>query len=202
MSRSAPSLAVMTYTLAFAGICWIDSAAAVRQAHPSDAAALTTQQVNREKQLAALRLRAQDRLAQDLSWYSAAELREIEAQYVSIPPTRRQTLETLVANYPRSNRAGCAVVELARMSAGDVRERYLKIAIDEHADAWFENGTQVGPFAMALLAVHYAGLDRLTEAERLAGEISARYPGSVDSTGASLDEMLPALKLLKPRKQF
>jgi hypothetical protein len=65
----------------------------------------------------------------------------------------------LAARYPRSNRAGCAAVELAQMSTGDVREQYLKKAIDQHSDAWFENGAQVGPLAMALLAMHYAGLD-------------------------------------------
>jgi transketolase len=200
MNRSAASIATLTYTLALAGICSIHSRATVAQAQASDQPALTTQHVSREAQLAALRLKAQNRMAQDLTWYSATELREIEAEYVSIRSPRRQTLEALAARYPRSNRAGCAIAELARMSAGDVRERYLKIAIDEHSDAWFENGTQVGPLAMALLAVHYAGLDRLAEAERLAAEMSARYPGAVDSTGASLDELLPALKLLRPRK--
>ena len=74
----------------------------------------------------------------------------------------------LAARYPRSNRAGCAAVELAQMSTGDVREQYLKKAIDQHSDAWFENGAQVGPLAMTLLAMHYAGLDRLPEAEKLA----------------------------------
>jgi hypothetical protein len=111
---------------------------------------------------------------------------------------RGVSLEALAAKYPRSNRAGCAIVELAQMSTGNVREQYLKRAIDEHADDWFENGAQVGPLAMAFLAMHYAGLDRLSEAERLAAELSARYPESVDSTGASLDEVLPGPKFLRP----
>jgi hypothetical protein len=155
-----------------------------------------------------LRLKAQNRVAQDLLWYSATELLDIEAQYrstrlaqTSLPDrNRRQILEALATKYPRSNRAGCAVVELAKMSAGDVKEQYLKKAIDEDADAWFENGSQVGPLEMALLAMDYAGFDHLPEAERLAAELSARYPGSVDSTGASLDEVLPGLKSLRPPK--
>jgi hypothetical protein len=208
MTKTRASLAAVTCTLVFAGLSSIDNRAAAAQAQTRERTALTSQQVSREDQLAALRLKAEDRRAQDLAWYSAAELRDIEARYLStrlgrtpfVDSRQRLGLEALAAEYPRSNRAGCAVLELAQLSAGDVRERYLKVAIDEHADAWFANGAQVGPLAMALLAVHYAGLDRLIEAERVAAEIFARYPGSVDSTGASLDEVLAALKLLRPRK--
>jgi hypothetical protein len=191
-----------------AGVWSISDRAVLAQAQAGAGASLTTQEASRDRHLAALRLKAQNRVAQDLIWYSAAELLDIEAQYrstrlaqTSLPDhNRRQILEALATKYPRSNRAGCAVVELAQMSAGEVREQYLKKAIDEHADAWFENGSQVGPLAMALLAMHYAGFDRLAEAERLAAELSARYPGSIDSTGASLDEVLPGLKGLRPPK--
>ena len=86
------------------------------------------------------------------------------------------------------------------MSTGDLREQYLNKAINEHADAWFENGAQVGPLAMALLAMHYAGLDRLPEAEKLAAELLVRHPGSVDTSGAPLDELLAGLKSLRPPK--
>jgi hypothetical protein len=204
MNRSTASIAAVTFALI--GL-WL-SAPAVAEAQATNPAVGTIQHASREDRFAALRLRAKDRMADDSTWYSAAELREIEARYLSTrlrgtpfaDSRSRQGLEALAAEYPRSNRAGCAVLELAQMSAGDVRERYLKVAIDEHADAWFANGTQVGPLAMALLAVHYAGRDRWIEAERLAAEISARFPGSVDSTGASLDDVFPALKLLSPRK--
>jgi hypothetical protein len=92
------------------------------------------------------------------------------------------------------------VLELARLSSGNERERYLKRAIADHDDAWFEDGAQVGPLARALLAMYYAELDRFDEAERLATEIVTRYPGSIDSGGGSLDDVLPALKLLRPPK--
>ena len=189
MLRLVTSIYAIACTLALAGVWLISDRAVLAQAQAGDGAPLTTQEASREGRLAALRLKAQNRVAQDHIWFSATELLDIEAQYrstrlaqTSLPDrNRRQILEALATKYPRSNRAGCAVVELAQMSAGDVKEQYLKKAIDEHADAWFENGSQVGPLAMALLAMHYAGFDRLPEAERLATELSARYPGSVDS---------------------
>jgi hypothetical protein len=174
---------------------------------PPDAVRQTAAR-EREARLAALRARAQQRIAEDATRYSASELTDIEARYratrrpfwpVPAPDhDARFKLQELVETYRRSNRAGCAVLELAQMSEGRERERYLKAAIADHDDAWFENGAQVGPLARALLAMLYAGVDRLDEAERLAGEIASRYPGSVDTAGAPLDDVLPALKMLRP----
>jgi hypothetical protein len=48
--------------------------------------------------------------------------------------------------------------------------------------------------------MHYVGLERYDEAERLASEVAGRFPGSVDTAGAPLDDLLPALKLLRPSK--
>src|ERR1700752_1844987 len=113
---------------ALAGVWSISAHAVLAQAQAGDGTPLTTQEARRERHLAALRLKAQNRVAQDLLWYSATELLDIEAQYrstrlaqTSLPDrNRRQILEALATKYPRSNRAGCAVVELAQMSAGDV----------------------------------------------------------------------------------
>ena len=88
-------------------------------------------------------------------------------------------------------------MELAQQSTGARRERYLREAIGFEGDAWFENGVQVAALARAMLAVHLAGLERFDEAERVATELVTRFPGSVDSTGASLDDTLLAIKLLR-----
>jgi hypothetical protein len=71
----------------------------------------------------------------------------------------------LVAKYPRSTRAGCAVLQLAQHSNGDARKRYLELAIANHGDAWCDNGVQVGALARALLAMSYADANRFDEAE-------------------------------------
>ena len=115
------------------------------------------------------------------------------------PPPRR-FCTNLIATYPKSNRAGCALVELARGSNGEARERYLKEAIASHGDAWFENGVQVGAIARALLSTHYAGQDRWDEAERLARELSDDYAGSIDESGWPLDDVLTGVRLLRSKK--
>jgi hypothetical protein len=206
--KSAFWLVVAIVTAASAGS---HAARAPRQDPPNaqqDAiAVLKKDQAAREAKLARLRAKAYQRASDDSRVYSNEELRDIEVRYQATRLnglfTARDAaprLQELVEKYPRSNRAGCAVLELARLSSGNERERYLKRAIADHDDAWFEDGAQVGPLARALLAMYYAELDRFDEAERLATEIVTRYPGSIDSGGGSLDDVLPALKLLRPPK--
>lgn len=56
-------------------------------------------------------------------------------------------LERVVRTYPKSNRAGSAMLYLARLSSGEQREAYLKKAIKDHGDTWYGNGVQVGALA-------------------------------------------------------
>jgi hypothetical protein len=109
-------------------------------------------------------------------------------------------LEELIERYPGSNRAGCAVLELARLSSGATRERFLRKAMANHSEAWFETGVQVGALARAMLAIHLAGLERFDEAEQVATELVTQFPGSIDDSGAPLDDVLASIKLLRPPK--
>ena len=170
--------------------------------------AIAAQQRAREEKLAALREKARQRLADDTRWYGPEELRDIEDRYRAahqpftaflLPGSRPQLVE-LAEKYPRSTRSGCAALQLARSSAAEDRERSLETVIQLHSDAWCEDGVQVGLLARALLAMHFVGLERYDEAERLASEVAVRFPGSVDTAGAPLDDLLPALKLLRPSK--
>ncbi len=112
-------------------------------------------------------------------------------------PDGIKTLQELIGRYPRSNRAGCALLELARLSSGTMREQYLRQAIAAHSDAWFENGVQVGALARATLAVDLAALERFDEAERVAAELVAMFPGAIDDSGATLDVVLKSIRLLR-----
>jgi hypothetical protein len=168
-----------------------------------------SQEVGRDERLAALRARAQERLEQDRLVYSDSELRDIEARYGSghqdmvstvFKPRGESILTALIARYPKSMRAGCAVLELAQNSRGEVRKKYLDLAIARHGDAWCADGVQVGGLARALLAMDYVSVDRFDEAERIAREMLRLYPGAVDSAGAPLDSVLDGIKLLRPPK--
>lgn len=160
----------------------------------------------RAARIAVLRAQAKEHIEQERALYTEEQLRDIKARYraahqESYPMFLRREaapiLRDLVAAYPRSNRAGCAVLDLAHLASGEARERYLKEAIADHSDAWCESGVQVGGLARARLAVHYVWLERFDEAERLAEEVQSMFPGAIDESGAPLEDVLKAVKLLR-----
>ena len=154
-----------------------------------------------EPSLESLRAAAQARMREDRARFSADEMRQIETLYQSANKDvraegARDALQELVAKYPASNRAGCALLYVARMVQGAERENLLKQAIASHGDARYGDGTQVGAFARALLADHYRRTDRVDEAKKLAAEVAAAFPGAVDHSGNRLAEILRKLGLL------
>src|SRR4030095_5775237 len=86
-----------------------------------------------------LRAKAQERMQQHLAVYSREELLELEYLYQSANrnlsgPDAKQILQRVVDQFPKSNRAGSAVLYLAQMSSGADRERHLKSAIETYGD--------------------------------------------------------------------
>jgi hypothetical protein len=147
-----------------------------------------------------LRARAQERMQQDRATYSEPDLRALEQLYQSAnrdlrAPSAKETLQRVVKDYPKSNRAGCAVLYLAQLSSGAEREEYLKSAIAAHGDAWYGDGVQVGAMARAQLAAYYAAGGKAGEAKALVAEIDERFPGAVDHRGQPLADMLRRLDL-------
>jgi hypothetical protein len=145
-----------------------------------------------------LRQRAQDRMRRDRTVFSAEELRQIETLYQSVNGDLRardatEKLQQLIEKYPRSNRAGCAMVYLAQLSEGADKEKFLNEAVASHGDAWFGDGSQVGALARAQLAFLYARTGRSTEALKMAQEIDELFPGAVDHSGARLADSLRPL---------
>jgi hypothetical protein len=148
-----------------------------------------------------LRARAQERMRQDLSIYSRDDLRALEELYQSAnrdlrAPGAKAALERVVKEYPKSNRAGSAMLYLAQLSSAAEREAYLKAAIKDHSDTWYGDGVQVGAFARAQLAAYYAANDKTSDAKKLAKEVEERFPGAVDHGGRPLVDLLRGLKLL------
>ncbi len=155
-----------------------------------------------EPTLDALRAQAQERMSIDRRLMSDQEFREIESLYQQAnrdlrAPAAKETLVQLVAKYPKSNRAGCALLYLAQMSAGSERESYLKKAIEKYGESWYGNGVQVGALARAQLAIYYANNGRPDDARKLAQEIGSKFPGAVDHSGARLAAGLRVLHLLE-----
>ena len=154
-----------------------------------------------DTRLESLRAAAQARFRRDRELFTAQEFRDLEALYQAAnrdirAPGGIDLLRQVVSKYPKSNRAGCAILYLAQISRGSERESFLKRAIEEHADDWYGNGVQVGALARVHLAGHYAETNRRDQAVALAAEVRQSFPDAVDHSGGSLIEMLQRMKLL------
>jgi hypothetical protein len=148
-----------------------------------------------ETALDGLRAKAQERMRQDAAVYSTKDLRALEELYQAANRDMKNAgakaiLERVVKDYPRSNRAGCAVLYLAQFASGPERERLLKDAIENHNDTWYGDGVQVGALARANLALLYAATGRLKEAKELATHVAKHFPDAVDHDGRPLVELL------------
>jgi hypothetical protein len=189
------------------GFCIFVAALTVAPAlHAQSAQTRPETGAERTARMDALREAARRHIAQDRTIYSPSEVDDIEARYRSAhrqdPPQLPRSdaapiLQDLVAAYPKSQRSGCAVLQLARMVPSTERERYLRRAITSHGDAWCESGVQVGALARALLAVELAGAGKFDDAERLATEVATMFPGAIDDSGAPLERLLEGIRLLK-----
>ena len=103
--------------------------------------------------------------------------------------------------YPKSNRAGSAILYLAQLSSGSDREEYLKTAIEAHGDTWYGDGVQVGAFARVQLAAFYAADGRLPEARVLAKQVVDNFPGAVDHSGRPLVDALQRRRVPRGRRE-
>lgn len=148
-----------------------------------------------------LRATAQARMRRDAELFTRDQLREIEELYQSAnqnlrAPESRGRLQQVLDKYPDSNRAGCAALYLAQTAPESDREALLKQAIDRHTDAWYGDGTQVGPLARAYLATLYQKQKRQDEAVAIARAILADTPDAVDHQGRRIVDVLRGARLL------
>ncbi len=156
--------------------------------------ARATQEENLQHQ----RQLARDRAQQDAARYSRQQPQEIETLYQQASRDLRSKeapalLEQLVAKYPESNRAGCAVLYLAQVSEGDARTQYLETAIADHGDCFYFDGVQVGALARFFLAVQEFRAGEKEKAEALFAQIAEQYPDAVTHSGGPLAEAIAQL---------
>lgn len=135
---------------------------------------------------------ARKRMQEDAKTYTKDQLQNMETLYQAANknlkgPDAKANLEKVVNDYPKSNRAGCALVYLGQITSGDQQITYLKKAIDEHSDCFYGNGVQVGAYARLLLSVRYANDGKKDEALKLLDELKKDYPRSQDHKGQPLE---------------
>jgi hypothetical protein len=166
-------------------------AAASRQAPaangPVDAATLAT-----------IRNQARARMRADSKTYTREQLAEIEQLYQPSndraqrgTPAVKASLEKLIAQYPKANRAGCAVLYLAQWAQGEERERLLKDAAEKYGDAFYGDGCQVGPYALFQLAAYYADSGAADNAKATYDTLRTKHATAIDHGGQTLVSQIP-----------
>ncbi len=84
----------------------------------------------------------------------AEKLYQKAAQILSTDDSK-VLLDSVVAEYPQLNRAGCAQLYRAQQESGQERERLLKDCIERFYTCYYLDGAQVGPLAVFQLAYYY-----------------------------------------------
>ena len=149
-------------------------------------------------QLTAIRNRARARMRADTQNFTPAQLAEIEQLYQPSndraqrgTPAVKASLDKLIATYPKSNRAGCAMLYLAQWASGAERERLLKDAAEKHGDAFYGDGCQVGPYALFQLAAYYADSGDAEKAKATYDTLRTKHPTAIGHGGQLLVAQIP-----------
>lgn len=135
--------------------------------------------------------RAQERILLDSELYPRHLLRQVEALYRKATQewdtaAGLESLNKLLAEFPRANRTGCAVLFRAQMTRGDEQINWLKRAMEEFENCYYDDGTQVGPYARLYLGMRYKKEGLHKKAQNLFEELQQTYPHAVDHKGQLL----------------
>jgi hypothetical protein len=108
--------------------------------------------------------------------YTPDQLQDISRLYGT---KQAESLKELIKDFPKSNRAGCATLDLATMSKGAERDQYLRTAIEKYGDCFYGNGVQVGAYARLLLGQSYRWQGEKEKADKLFQEIQTQYSDAI-----------------------
>lgn len=138
-----------------------------------------------------LREKVKARMDKDVAEYGQEAMRDIERLYRAYSRSRQTgDLEELVKRYPKANRTGCAVMYAGQGSKGEEAVKWLKKAIDDHADCRYGDGAVVGAYARFYLASIYEQQGKKDEARKLKEEILTLYPDAVTHRGQPMKDLL------------
>ncbi|MBK8035650.1 MAG: M48 family metalloprotease [Verrucomicrobiaceae bacterium] len=143
---------------------------------------------------------AHARVKADEARFSVAELREIERLYQEAKQKETgvdiaAAFAPLIERFPASNRAGCAVLLLARLSSGPERAALLARAASQHAGDYFLDGTNVGGVARLMQA---QDAQDPAEARKWREEILSRFAEELDFGAVPLADLIPPTTAKQP----
>lgn len=131
------------------------------------------------------------RLAQDGKKYSQQQIAKAEQLYLAGnrnwgTAEAMASFKGVIQEFPDSNFAGMAELNLAQMSQGDVRDQYLQDCMDHYNDCFYDDGVVVGAYARFLLARDLQNRGETQQAETLFNEMKTQYPDAIDHQGHRL----------------
>ena len=161
------------------------------------------------EQLEALRAKARQRIDADRAKFGEKICSKIESLYQTAheahdfaTPDVKAALELVMTEWPQSNRAGCACVYLGQGCHGDEAYRYFNIAMKQHADCWWGDGTQVSAMARYGMILELRKSGNIAEAASLEKELRNLYPDAIDHNGYYLRDRLSADPIAKPVSSY
>ena len=140
------------------------------------------------------RARFERRTQVDVALLGADSVRDLERRYVAanvLPLESQERLDALrvIVGDPMftgSNRVGCSLLYLGRFGPGDEAEPWLRRAVEDHSDALYGDGVQVGAYARYELAALMRRRGRYSAAASLDADLTKRWPDAVDHAGVPL----------------
>ena len=159
-----------------------------------------------ERQREENQTKARNRAAQDSRHYKPAELAEIESLYQVANKNWRTaeaktSLTTLLSNFDKSNRTGCATLYMGQMSEGKERIEYLTRAVEKFSDCYYLNGCQVGGYGRYVLALTLWESGEKDKARALLGELKTKFKDTTDHKNRPMSGLAEAAEkefLTKP----
>ena len=142
------------------------------------------------------RMKARQRMRADWKVYSRKQLQKIERLYQSRghrngSEEKRRDLKTVISNYSKANRAGCAMLYLGQFNSNPKKQEfYIKQAINKHGDCFYGDGVQIGAYGKFYLAKIYLSQGRKEEAEKLFREVLKKYPGAINHRQQDLSKII------------
>jgi hypothetical protein len=151
-----------------------------------------------DPRVAALQAKASERMRKDSVVFTPEQMKQIENMYqtgsrAKTGPEAEKAFLQLIEQFPKSNRAGCALLYLGQFTDPERAEGFLKKAIDASSDCWYGDGVQVGAYARYRLARLYQQVAKQAESAALFAELRANFPDSIDHDGRLLVELIDFL---------
>lgn len=135
--------------------------------------------------IASLRAKFLERIEKDKQKYGPEAVDKIEATYQLgngnlRSPEGREALKKVIAQWPDSNRAGCACCYLGQFESGPESVKYFRLAIEKYADCLWGSGAQVGAMARFFWIPRLRESGHAAEADKLETELRTMFPDAVN----------------------